>query len=152
LIREGNFTIPSDNYGGYCVTLTKQGGAQSGCSPILYSVALPVPSPASPTTTGLNRIGDPGVRCPTAAPPYVGPPLVKTDNSLTVLDGRMFDEVCSGSGSPVPPVGFALKRGECCSYYFVLEVWDKSICPSLSGGRHEASWIWPVYVCNDLKP
>jgi predicted GIY-YIG superfamily endonuclease len=45
----------------------------------------------------------------------------------------------------------ALKRGECCSYYFVLEVWDKSICPSLSGGRHEASWIWPIYVCNDLK-
>ena len=150
LIFEGDFTIPSDNYGGYCVTLTKQGGAQSGCSPILESVALPVPSPASPTTTGLNRIGDPGVRCPTAAPPYVGPPLVKTHNSLTVMDGRMFDAVCAGSASPVPPAGFPLKRGTCCSYYFVLEVWDKSICPSLSGGRHEASWIWPIYVCNDL--
>jgi hypothetical protein len=150
-ILEGISTIPSDNYGGYCVTLTKQGGAQSGCSPILFSVALPVPSPTSPTTTGLNRIGEPGVRCATASPPYVGPPLVKSHNSLTVMDGRMFDAVCAGSASPVPPAGFALKRGDCCSFYFVLEVWDKSICPSLSGGRHEASWIWPVYVCNDLK-
>lgn len=151
LIFEGDFTVPSDNYGGYCVTLTKQGGAQSGCSPILESVALPVPSPGSPTTTGLNRIGDPGVRCATANPPYVGPPLIKTNNSLTVMDGRMFDVFCAGSASPAPPADFALERGECCSFYFVLEVWDKSICPSLSGGRHEASWIWPVYVCNDLK-
>ena len=109
-----------------------------------------MPSPTSPTTIGLNRISDPGVRCPTATPPYVGP-LVKTHNSLTVMDGRMFDAVCAGSASPVPPAGFALKRGECCSYYFVLEVWDKSICPSLSGGRHEAPWTWPIYVCNDLK-
>jgi len=149
LIFEGDFSIPSDNYGGYCVTLTKQGGTQSGCTPILESVALPVPGPGSPTTTGLNRIGDPGVRCPTASPPPVGP-LVKFENSLTVMDARMFDAVCAGSASPVPPAGFALKRGDCCSYYFVLDVWDKSICPSLSGGRHEASWIWPVYICNDL--
>jgi hypothetical protein len=158
-IFEGDFTIPSDNYGGYCVTLTKQGGAQSGCSPITLSVALPVPAPASPTTIGTNRIGDPGLRCVTASPPPAGP-VVKSSNVLTQMDGRMFDFDCASSATPVPPLGFALKRadpknnlpGECCAFYFVLEVWDKSICPSNSGGRHEASWVWPIYICNDLPP
>jgi len=150
-IIEGDASTPSDNYGGYCVTLTKQGGAQSGCAPIVLSVALPVPAPPSPTTIGLNRIGDPGARCLTAVPP---PALVppKTSNALTVMDARMFDAVCAASASPPPPAGFALERGECCAYYFLLNVWDRSICPSLSGGRHEASFIWPVYVCNDLPP
>ncbi|MFZ5896344.1 MAG: hypothetical protein ACOY0T_35140 [Myxococcota bacterium] len=150
-IIEGDTTVPSDNYGGYCVTLTKQGGSQSGCSPIALSVPLPVPAPASPTTIGLNRVGDPGTRCPTAAPP---PALVppKTSNALTVMDARMFDAVCASSAQPIPPAGFALERGECCAYYFVLRVWDRSICPSLSGGHHEASFTWPVYVCNDLPP
>jgi len=151
---------PSDNFGGYCVTLTRQGGLQSGCTPIVLSVALPVPAPSSPITTGTSRVGDPGVRCATASPPYVGPPLVKTPNSLTVMDARMLDAVCAAQASPAPPAGFALKRAdpttgqpaECCAYYFLLDVWDTSICPSLSGGRHEASWIWPIYICNDLPP
>lgn len=158
-ILEGTFSAPSDNYGGYCVTLTKQGGSQSGCSPILLSVALPVPSPASPSTVGTNRIGDPGIRCATASPAPVGP-IVKSSNVLTQMDGRMLDAVCASVATPAPPAGFALKRAnpvtgdpaECCAYYFVLEVWDKSICPSLSGGRHGASWIWPIFICNDLPP
>ncbi len=158
-IIEGDFSIPSDNYGGYCLTLTKQGGAQSGCTPIVESVALPIPAPASPVTVGTNRIGDPGMRCPTASPPPGGP-VVKTHNVLTQMDGRMLDAVCAPSAIPVPPAGFALKRanpstgepGECCAFFFTLLVWDKSICPSLSNGRHEASWVWPVYICNDLPP
>jgi hypothetical protein len=160
ILENDQVNHPSDNFGGYCVTLTRQGGLQSGCTPIVLSVALPVPSPPSPTTTGTSRVGDPGVRCAAASPPYVGPPLVKTPNSLTVMDARMLDAVCAPQASPVPPAGFALKRAdpitgqpaECCAYYFLLDVWDTSICPSLSGGRHEASWIWPIYICNDLPP
>jgi hypothetical protein len=158
-IIEGDASHPSDNFGGYCLTLTRQGGSQSGCTPILLSVALPVPAPGSPVTTGTQRVGDPGTRCLNASPPpMVIPP--KQSNSLTVMDARMFDAVCAGQALPMPPAGFALNRanpatgqpGECCAFYFVLEVWDTSICPSLSGGRHEASWIWPVYICNDLPP
>jgi hypothetical protein len=124
-IIEGDFSAPSDNYGGHCLSLTKQGGAQSGCSPIVLSVALPVPSPGSPVTVGTNRIGDPGFRCSTASTPPLGP-VVKSSNVLAQMDGRMFDAVCAPSASPVPPAGFALKRadpitgarGECCAYYF----------------------------------
>lgn len=156
-IIEGDTSHPSDNFGGYCVTLTRQGGTQSDCTPVVLSVALPVPSPSSPTTTGTNRVGDPGMRCMTAVPPPVGP-IAKTPNSLTVMDARMFDAVCGCKATPAPPSGFSLNRanpatgaaGECCSFYFFLEVWDTTI---LSGGdHHAATWIWPVYICNDLPP
>ncbi|HLJ62436.1 MAG TPA: hypothetical protein VKZ50_22190 [bacterium] len=158
-IIEGDTTHPSDNFGGYCLTLTRQGGTESGCTPILLSVALPVPGPSSPTSIGTNRVGDPGTRCLTASPPpMVIPP--KQSNTLTVMDARMFDATCAASALPVPPAGFALKRadpitgqpGECCAFFFALDVWDTSICPSLSGGRHETGWIWPIYICNDLPP
>jgi hypothetical protein len=158
-IIEGDFTIPSDNFGGYCVTLTKQGGSNSACTPLVLSVALPVPGPLSPTTVGTNRVGDPGVRCGSASP--APGPFVGFSNLLTQMDGRMFDADCAASALPKPPAGFALKRadpatnrpGECCSFYFMLDVWDNSICPSLSDGRHSAPpFVWPVYICNDLPP
>jgi hypothetical protein len=162
ILETDTVTHPSDNFGGYCLTLTKQGGLESSCSPIVLSVALPVPSPASPTNIGTQRVGDPGVRCLTAAPLPMGfviPP--KTSNTLTVMDARMFDADCAASASPVPPGGFALHRAnpktgqaaECCAFFFALDVWDTSICPSLSGGRHQPpTFIWPVYICNDLPP
>lgn len=160
ILETDTINHPSDNFGGYCLTLTRQGGVESSCSPIILSVALPVPAPASPTTIGTQRVGDPGTRCATSSPPpLVIPP--KQSNTLTVMDARMFDFDCAGSALPVPPVGFALKRAnpitgepaECCAFFFALDVWDTSICPSLSGGRHQPpTWIWPVYICNDLPP
>jgi hypothetical protein len=162
ILETDTLTHPSDNFGGYCLTLTKQGGVESSCSPIVLSVALPVPSPASPTNVGTQRVGDPGVRCLTAAPLPMGfviPP--KTSNTLTVMDARMFDADCAASASPVPPAGFALHRAnpktgqaaECCAFFFALDVWDTSICPSLSGGHHQPpTFIWPIYICNDLPP
>jgi hypothetical protein len=162
-IIEGNTTPPSDNFGGYCMTLTRQGGSESVCTPVSLSVALPVPNPTSPATVGTNRIGDPGVRCATASPPPVGP-VTKSSNVLTTMDARMFDATCGCKASPVPPAGFALNRadpttgeaGQCCSFFFTLEVWDNTVCEFLSGGRHYAAapcvLIWPVYICNDLPP
>jgi hypothetical protein len=162
-IIEGNPAPPSDNFGGYCLTVTRQGGAASDCTPFIESVALPVPNPTSPVTVGTSRVGDPGVRCATASPPPLIPP-VKQSNTLTVVDARMFDTTCVCKASPVPPAGFALNRadpsnnipGECCAYIFALSVWDNTICEFLSGGRHYADapcvLLWPVYICNDLPP
>ena len=162
-ILEGNHTHPSDNFGGYCLTLTRQGGSESVCTPVSLSVALPVPNPASPATVGTNRVGDPGVRCGSASPPPVGP-VTNFSDVLTTMDARIFDNTCGCKSLLVPPAGFGLNRadpatgqpGDCCSFFFTLSVWDNTICEFLSGGRHYAAapcvLIWPVYICNDLPP
>ena len=151
---------PSDNFGGYCLSITRQGGSESGCTAITLSVELPVPIPTSPTNIGTNRIGDPGVRCLSASPP---PPVLPTkfSNTLTTMDARMFDVVCAASATPAPPAGFALNRAnpvtgqpaECCSFFFALDVWDTTICHAGPNGRHQPpTFIWPIYICNDLPP
>jgi hypothetical protein len=162
-ILEGTTTPPSDNFGGYCMTVTRQGGSESSpCTPISLSLALPIPNPTSPSTVGTNRVGDPGVRCATDSPPPVGP-VLKFSNILTTIDARMFDATCACKASPTPMPGFALKRGdptttpptpgECCAFFFTLDVWDNTICEFLSGGHHSAvPFIWPIYICNDLPP
>jgi hypothetical protein len=151
---------PSDNFGGYCLTLTRQGGSESECTAITLSVQLPVPMPSSPTNIGTNRIGDPGVRCASASPPPMVAPT-KFSNTLTTMDARMFDAVCAASAMPAPPPLFALNRanpaidrpGECCSFFFALEVWDTTVCLAGTNGRHQPpTFIWPVYICNDLPP
>lgn len=156
-ILEGTTTHPSDNFGGYCLTVTRQGGSQSDCTPVLLSVPLPVPSPTSPATIGTQRVGDPGTRCFDAAPPPSGP-ITKSFNTLTTMDARMFDATCASSAQPAPPAGFALNRAnpatntpaQCCSFYFSLNVWDTTIIP---GGTHSIpTFIWPIYICNDLPP
>jgi len=158
-ILEGDTTHhPSDNFGGYCLTITRQGGVESECSAFILSVPLPVPMPTSPTNIGTNRIGDPGVRCVAASPPPMVPPT-KFSNTLTTMDARMFDATCAPQATPPPPSGFALNRanpvtgqpGQCCSFFFALDVWDTTICGAT--GRHQPpTFIWPVYICNDLPP
>ncbi|HMD85993.1 MAG TPA: hypothetical protein VKO18_14965 [Terriglobia bacterium] len=232
-IFEGNTNLPSDNFGGYCLTVTRQGGSESPpCTPVSLSVALPITTTTSVTissatgsglvvtytytvvtpggrllvgqpititglspsgyngtsltiqsvtstqftaagtttgpstgtgtgtvtvvsTTGTNRIGDPGMRCGTASPPPSPAPSHQT-GTLTVADARIFDATCACKASPAPPTGFALNRGDCCAYFFTLDVWDTTICEYLSGGHHYAAapcvLVWPVYICNDLPP
>ena len=176
ILETDTHTHPSDNFGGYCMTVTRQGGVESGCSALILSVALPVPVPTSPTTIGTNRVGDPGVRCGTASPPPPMPPA-KQSNTLTTLDARMFDAVCAASAQPAPPAGFALQRanpatgapGECCSFFLTLDVWDTTVCLSGPTGvtsrrsssgrftsattcrrcrklRHNAMSIWSQFV------
>ncbi|MEO1222607.1 MAG: hypothetical protein AAFX92_00135 [Pseudomonadota bacterium] len=141
LIEEGNTAQPSDNFGGYTVSIKKDGGSY-------FPVPIPGPgvAPWGPPFVGTSRVGDPGTRCPNAVPagPPPGPEVVGT---LATLDMRRLDAVCN----PAEP-GLTLKRGECCGFVVALSVWDTSICPGLSGGRHEAHDQFPFYICNNLPP
>ncbi len=150
-IEEGNTANPSDNFGGYRLRIKKDGGPWFN---------LPIPGPSGPPWggpfVGSGRVGEPGVRCPTANPPAgVIPP--KTPGILTVLDFRRLDRVCNPAEpaltldrAHVGPNGEEVP-GECCGYILHLQVWDESICPGLSAGRHQIDDFFPICVCNDLR-
>ncbi len=152
-IEEGNTAIPSDNYamvggvvqGGHLLWIKKDGAPDPG-------VPLHIPGPGAPPWgppfgQGTMRIGDPAVRCPTAVPPPGPIPATEVPGTLATLDFRRLDAMCN----PAEPA-LTLNRGECCGYVITLLVFDNSICPSLSGGRHEIAHHFPVCICNDLLP
>ena len=129
---------PSDNYGGYSLWIKKDGTPDPG-------VSLPIPGPGAPPWgppfVGTNRIGNPGGDiCPYTT--LIPPP---TDGILALLDMRRLDAICN----PAEPA-LTLKRGECCGYIVTLLVWDNSICPGLSGGRHELRHTFPICICNHV--
>ena len=135
-ILEGDFSNPSDNFGGFSVGMAKQGGP---------SLALPVPGPGSPTTVGTSRVGEPGTRCATASPPPpVGP---KAPGVLTVFDARQLDATLrpAGNARQLPPPA----RHLLCLLLHNGRVGRVDL-PEPSGGRHEDSDIWPICICNDL--
>ena len=139
-IEEGNFASPSDNFDGYQLWIKKDGGPW---------FPIPIPGPGAPPWggpfIGTSRVGEPGTRCVTAnPPPGVIPPFAP--GILAILDLRRLDAVCN-PGEP----NLTLKRGECCGFIVWLQVRDKSICPSLSGGRHQIDDFFPFCICNDLK-
>jgi hypothetical protein len=133
-IEEGNTTVPSDNFEQYRLWIKKDGGAWH---------TVPIPGPGG-STIGTSRVGDPGVRCPTASPPAGSVPP-ETPGILTVLDMRRLDAVCN-PGEPA----LTLERGECCGYIVWLQVRDRTICPSLGAGRHQVDEFFPLCICNDL--
>jgi hypothetical protein len=142
-IEEGNPAKPSDNFGGYTLQIMKAGGSWH---------SIPIPGPGAPPWpgpyVGTSRVGDPGVRCPTAVPPAgVIPPA--TDGILALIDMRRLDADCNTNPAEADLV---LKRGECCGFIVYLTVWDTSICPSLSGDHHEIDYSFPFCICNDLPP
>lgn len=142
-IEEGNTSSPSDNFGGYSLWVKKDGAPRPGTS-------VPIPGPGSPPWTagpfvGTSRVGlpDPGDRCPNPQPPTSYPP--GADNILAMVDMRRFDVVCNPGEKDL-----TLERGECCDYVLALQVWDESICPGLSGGRHQRTHTFPFRLCNAL--
>jgi hypothetical protein len=141
-IEEGNNSTPSDNFGGYRLWIKKDGAPNPG-------VPMPIPGPGAPPWgppfVGTSRVGDPGERCATADPPPVGPIPPESSLVLASLDLRRLDAVCN----PAEP-NLTLQRGECCGYNIRLLVWDTSICPSLSGNRHQIEHDFPICICNDL--
>lgn len=149
-IEEGNTTLPSDNFGGYSLEIAKDGGGW-------HSLTIPGPGgPPSwgPPFVGTSRIGDPGVRCPTAVPPP-GPIPMETMGILTMIDMRRLDAVCNTNPADADLVlqrATANTPGECCGFIVHLSVWDTSICPSLTGGRHQVDIYFPFCICNDLPP
>ena len=141
-ILEGNTSAPSDNFGGYSLWIKKDGAPNPG-----QPVPIPGPGgpPWGPPFVGGSRIGDPGERCATAAPPAMGVPPNPIPGTLAALDMRRLDAVCN-PGEPQ----LTLKRGECCGYNLSLLVWDTSVCPSLGGNRHQIPHDFPICICNDL--
>ena len=153
-IEEGNFSPPSNNFGGYSLQIMKAGASW-------HSLPIPGPgsSPWSGPFVGTSRVGDPGTRCPTAVPP---PGVVTfSDGILALLDLRMLDSVCNTLAADadlvlqratVSPTGQLLTPGECCGFIVNLSVWDTSVCPSLPDGRHQVDFPFPFCICNDLPP
>ncbi len=148
-----DMTYPSDNFGFYSLSITRQGGP---------TISVPITHCTDPSNAfaGICRRGDPGTRCePIPAvggcPPPPPPPSQFTE-VLTSLDLRIFDAVCAPS-VPAPyvvPAGFPLERGKCCGYAFVLYAQDKTWGnDSGPGNCHWAySSPWAVCICNDLPP
>jgi hypothetical protein len=162
LIEPLNNSYPSNNFDYYNLSVTRQGGP-TYIIPITQSLC---PAAFGPDPLkGTQTVGEPGTRCEVSLgcpPPAFGP---YSPNTLTVLDLRIFDAVCAADPSLqppfVPPAGFPLNRGECCTYAFVLFAQDKTwsngldpspTIPGSSGlGLHWAtSAPWAVEVCNDL--
>lgn len=141
-ILEGNAASPSDNFGGYQLWIKKDGAPNPG-------EPVPIPGPGAPPWgppfVGGSRIGDPAERCLTADPPALGVPAIPIPGTLAAIDMRRLDAVCN-PGEPQ----LTLQRGDCCGYLVRLLVWDTSICPSLSGGRHQMEHDFPICICNDL--
>lgn len=144
-------TYPSDNFDFYSLSITRQGGP---------TLSIPITVCTSPSNAfaGICRRGDPGTRCePILAVGGCPPPPslpARFNEVLTSLDLRVFDAECAPN-VPVPyfvPDGFALKRGECCGYAFVLYAQDKTW--SDGGGPGNCHWAysspWAVCICNDL--
>lgn len=157
-----NSSYPSNNFDYYSLSVTRQGGP---------TYSIPITLTLCPATLGpdpfkgTQTVGEPGSRCEESfgcpAPAHGG----KSSGLLTKLDLRIFDAVCSADPSfkaPfAPPAGFALNRGQCCTYAFDLFAQDKTwsdgfgpspVVPGSTGlGLH---WIsaapWPVEICNDL--
>jgi hypothetical protein len=142
-IEEGNTANPSDNFGGYRLWIKKDGAPNPG-----EPLTIPGPGgpPWGPPFVGTSRVGDPGERCTTATPPP-GPVPAETPMVLASLDLRRLDAVCN----PAEPQ-LTLQRGECCGFLIRLLVWDDSVCPSLSGNRHQIEHDFPICICNDLPP
>jgi len=143
-IFPGDFSVPSDNFGGYSLWIKKDGAPDPGYPiPIPGPGGPPPPPPWGPPFVGTSRIGDPGGDvCVYPPPPAVPPP---TDGILAVLDMRRLDANCN-----MTEPDLTLKRGECCGFIITLKVWDNTICPGLSGGHHENYHHFPVCICNHV--
>ena len=139
LIRERKFRAPERQFRGLQPVDQERRDARPGCSDPNPGSRQP---PWGAPFVGTSRVGEPGDRCLNASPPpgVVPPP---SDGILAILDMRRLDATCN----PAEPA-LTLKRGECCGYVITLLVWDNSICPGLSGGRHELRHTFPVCICN----
>jgi hypothetical protein len=168
-IEEGNFTHPSDNFGGYTLEIMKAGGGWHSLTiPGPDGPPPPPPPPVIPPwsgpTVGTLRVGDPGMRCANPVPPLCPTPPCPvpsfSNGVLAWIDMRRLDSVCNTTAADadlvlqratVSSTGEPLTPGECCGFIIHLTVWDTTICPSIPG-NHVAEWYAPFCICNDLPP
>jgi hypothetical protein len=150
-IDETDLTYPSDNFDFYTLSITKQTGE------VLIVPITVAPDPMN-ALHGLQRRGQPGVRCEPLPAGGIGCPPAEvvpgqSFDVLTALDMRVFDAVCAPN-VPAPysvPATFPLPRGTCCGYTYQLYAQDKTWSDGWAGGFHHAwSLPWAVCICNDL--
>jgi hypothetical protein len=150
-IIEGNSAYPSNNFDYYRLTIHKNCGGPAYAVPITPDLVRwhkDIVTGTEDPLKGTERVGEPGTRCPCGPQPMQG----RTNGVLTMLDLRAFDAQCAGQMQApfAPPPGFALKRGECCAYTFVLEARDKTVDESGPGHCHWRQVVCAFCVCNDL--
>jgi hypothetical protein len=145
-------TYPSNNFDYYSLSLTKNCGGPVYSVPITPDLVRWYRDIVTGTENpfkGTERVGEPGTRCP--CDPQPNQPA--EHGVLTVLDLRIFDADCVGQlKAPfTPPGGFALRRGECCTYVLQLYAQDKTVDEVGPGNCHHR-WSAPCAfnVCNDL--
>jgi hypothetical protein len=150
-IVESDSTYPSNNFDYYRLTIHKNCGGPAYPVPITPDLVRwhkDIVTGTEDPLKGTERVGEPGTRCPCEPQPM----QVRTNGVLTMLDLRAFDAQCAGQlqGPFRPPPGFALGRGECCAYTFVLESRDKTVDEVGPGNCHRRQVVCAFCVCNDL--
>ena len=128
-------TRPNDNFDYYQITVTKQGGA-----PLTIPISL---GPTTPCFKGSERVG----KCDPCNP--VDAHAGDVYGTLAQFDLRAVDLLCKGGLPYAVPDEFTIARGSCCVYTFDLWVYDRTV---RSSGLNWAHAVWPVKICNDLKP
>ncbi len=115
-------TAPNDNFDKYRLQLFKQGGGAHLVGDFTTRVISPFRKTGAPPTPA--EAGD----------------LANFD-IVTVIDA-------DGPGPSDPNVH--IHRGTGCAYYFLLEVWDKTLLND-DTATHYAWSIWPFCIANDMS-
>ncbi|HKP74650.1 MAG TPA: hypothetical protein VJT67_03870, partial [Longimicrobiaceae bacterium] len=141
---------PNNNFDFYTLTITRNCGGPSYQVPITRDWVhfdADILTGAVNKLHGTAHVGIPAPVC--ACDPQLGDPF---DGVLTTLDMRVFDAVCSGQVPPEfrPPAGFALRRGECCTFTFTLCAQDKTVDEYGPGHCHYGCASCCIQICNDL--
>jgi len=141
---------PNNNFDFYTLTITRNCGGPTYRVPITRDW---VTWDADLLTGQVDRwkgtahVGIPDSVC--ACDPKLG---TAVDGVLAAVDMRIFDAQCVGQVPAEfrPPPGFALARGECCTFTLTLCAQDKTVDEYGPGHCHHGCASCCIQVCNDL--
>jgi len=141
---------PNNNFDFYTLTVTRNCGGPSYSVPITRDWVhfdKDILTGQVNEWKGTAHVGIPGSVC--ACDPQLGS---QHHDVLAALDMRIFDAVCVAQVPPKfrPQPGFALARGECCTFTFTLYAQDKTVDEYGPGNCHHASASCCIQICNDL--
>jgi hypothetical protein len=141
---------PNNNFDFYTLTITRNCGGPSYSVPITrdgVTFDKDILTGQVNEWKGTAHVGIPSSVC--ACDPALGTP---THGVLSALDMRVFDAVCVSQVPPKfrPPAGFALQRGECCTFTLTLYAQDKTVDEVGPGNCHHAWASCCIQICNDL--
>jgi hypothetical protein len=144
------WVYPNNNFDYYTLTITRNCGGPSYSVPITRDWVnwdADILTGQVDPWKGTAHVGIPDSVC--ACDPALGTP---GDGVLAALDMRIFDAQCVGQVPAKfrPPAGFALQRGECCTFTLTLYAQDKTVDESGPGNCHHAWASCCIQICNDL--